>query len=158
MRRLKHSLILVSAIGILCLCADNASAQIPPSGYIFLEVTDTAEKPVFSAAAVVYDQAGNEVASSITDREGTVNLLMNRNDKKKFGFRVIKSGFLTYEGVFETSGEYINVRIKVRLIPASRPKEGKVPETLPPPTTKKPKKRNYHAGKSTHFAVLPISP
>jgi hypothetical protein len=120
MRKLKKSLILAAAAALL-VCADNASAQLPSPGYIFLEATDQADKPVVSAAAVVYDESGKEVGSSATDREGKATLLQNSREKKKFIFRVIKSGYLTYEGVFETSGEYKHVEIKVKLISATNP-------------------------------------
>jgi hypothetical protein len=160
MRRFKQSLMLAAAVGTLFACANIASAQVPSPGYIFLEAIDQADKPVFSAAAVTYDESGNEVASSVTDKKGEASLFRNSSEKKKFVFRVIKSGYLTYEGIFETSGQYDNVKIKIRLISASRPgtKEGKVPEPLPPPTTVKPKRKNYHGGKSTHFSVIPVPP
>lgn len=121
MRKLKQLVILAAAIGGLFACADNALAQLPSPGYIFLEAKDQADKPVVSAAAVVYDESGKEVGSSATDKEGKANLLQNSREKKKFIFRVIKSGYLTYEGVFETSGEYNHVEIKVKLISATSP-------------------------------------
>jgi hypothetical protein len=150
MRRLKQSLILAAAVGVLFVCADIALAQVPSSGYIFLEATDQSDKPVFSAAAVVYDESGNEVGSSATDKQGKVSLLQNRSDKKKYIFRVIKSGYLTYEGVFETSGQYNRVTINIKLVSASspEPQTGGMPRTLLSWTATRQKRRNYHEAKS----------
>lgn len=121
MRKLKQSLILAAAAGALLVFADNASAQQLSTGYIFLEAKGQADKPVVSAAAVVYDESGKEVGSAATNREGRASLFRNSDAKKKFVFRVIKSGYLTYEGVFETSGQYTHVEIQVQLISAFGP-------------------------------------
>lgn len=99
--------------------ACSASAQIPPPGYTFAEVTDEDGKPVSGATTVVYNESGEEAASSVTDSEGRSVLIQNGYRQGHFILRVIKRGFATYEGVFEPAGaQYVSGSIKIKLTPA----------------------------------------
>lgn len=122
MHWLKRFLIGAAVACALPACAGVVSAQVPRSGYIFAEVTNSNDQPVSGAAAVVYNEKGDEVGSSVSDAGGRVSLMMNRRQPERFIFRIFKSGYLTYEGVFETSGEYRNTEIKVKLISTPKSK------------------------------------
>lgn len=96
--------------------AGTASAQIPPPGYTFAEVTDEDGKPVSGATTVVYNESGEESASSVTDSEGKSILIQNGRQQEHFILRVIKRGFVTYEGRFEPAGgQYVSGSIKIKL-------------------------------------------
>lgn len=106
----------------LLLSASASSAQLPSPGYSFAEVTDETDRPVFGAGVAVYNGLGDEIAASVTDSVGSVRLVMNGYVRERFIVRIIKTGCLTYEGVFETSGAYRNSLIKIKMICESRPK------------------------------------
>jgi hypothetical protein len=122
MRWLKCSARCAAAAFALLACSTAVSAQVPSPGYFFLEVSDEADKPVSGAATVVYDSSGKELESSVTDSSGGAALFRNRYEKERFVFRVIKPGYLTYEGTLVTSGPYTRERIRIKLVPALRPK------------------------------------
>ena len=93
-----------------------ASAQIPSPGYTFAEVSDEDGKPVSGATTVVYNESGEESASSVTDSEGKSLLIQNGYQQGHFILRVIKRGFVTYEGRFEPAGgRYVSGTIKIKL-------------------------------------------
>ena len=87
MRWLNRSLQCAAAAFALLVCSAAASAQIPPPGYIFLEASDEADKPVSGAATVVYDSDGKELESSFTDIYGHARLFRNRDGSERFVFR-----------------------------------------------------------------------
>ncbi|MCU1267597.1 MAG: hypothetical protein JWM21_3915 [Acidobacteria bacterium] len=120
---------------ILLACATVASAQLPTMGYAFAEVIDETKKPLVGAAAVVYNESGAEVGGSITDGSGRARLVQNVDGKRSYVIRVIKSGYQTYESVFEPSGHYNNTEIKIKLVALSRlkPKPGKARTKSRPP-------------------------
>lgn len=122
MRWLKCSARCAAVAFALLACSASASAQVPPPGYFFLEVLDEADKPVSGAATVVYDSSGKELESSATDSSGGAALFQNRYETQRFVFRVIKPGYLTYEGTFVTSGQYKREQIRIKLTPTLRPK------------------------------------
>jgi hypothetical protein len=122
MRWLKCSARCAAVAFALLACSASASAQLPSPGYLFLEVLDEADKPVSGAATVVYDSSGKELESSATDSSGRASLFRNRSEKERFVFRVIKPGYLTYEGTLVTSGQYKREEIRIKLIPTLRPK------------------------------------
>jgi hypothetical protein len=121
MRWLKCSARCAAAAFALLACSASASAQVLPPGYFFLEVLDEADKPVAGAATVVYDSSGNEMESSATNSSRTF-LFRNRDAGERFVFRVIKPGYLTYEGTLVTSGLSRNEMISIKLIPSLGPK------------------------------------
>lgn len=122
---LKRSIQCAAFAFALLACSTAASAQELSRGYFFLEVLDEAGKPVSGASAVVYDSTGREAASSVTEAGGA-RLFQNSSDTTRYIFRVIKSGFVTYEGTFVTSGTYRQEHLRVKLIrlPALKPKAG----------------------------------
>lgn len=122
MRWLKRSAQCAAAAFALLACSAAASAQIPSPGYFFLEVNDEADNLVPGAATVVYDSAGKELESSVTDEYGHARLLQNREGTERFVFRVTKSGFVTYEGTFVTSGRYARKEIHIKLMRSLAPK------------------------------------
>ncbi len=122
MRWLKCSARCAAAAFALLACSTAASAQVPLPGYFFLEVLDEADKPVSGAATIVYDSSGKEQESSSTDSSGHASLFRNRSGTERFVFRVIKPGYLTYEGTLVTSSQYKNEQISIKLIPSLRPK------------------------------------
>lgn len=122
MRWLKCSARCAAAAFALLACSASASAQVPPNGYFFLEVLDEADKPVSGAATVVYDSSGKELESATTDESGGAHLFRNRYETTRFVFRVIKPGYLTYEGTLVTSGQYTNERISINLVSTLKPK------------------------------------
>jgi hypothetical protein len=85
-------------------------------------VLDEADKPVSDAATVVYDSLGKELESSATGSSGRATLFRNRYQPERFVFRVIKFGYMTYEGTFVTSGQYKQEVISIKLTPSLRPK------------------------------------
>ena len=122
MRWLKCSARCAAVAFALLACSASASAQVPLPGYFFLEVLDEADNPVSGAATVVYDSSGKELESSATDSSGGAALFRNRYETQRFAFRVIKPGYLTYEGTFVTSGQYTREMIRIKLTPTLRPK------------------------------------
>lgn len=115
----QHAVRSVLAAALLLASAAVAAAQVPMPGYVFAEVTDETDKPVTSATTVVYDQTGSEVGSSATNSKGSSALIVNTDAKSSFIVRVLKSGYQTYEGRFETTGQYRNFEIKIKLVPLS---------------------------------------
>jgi hypothetical protein len=111
-----------AAVCALLACSTAASAQLPSPGYFFLEVLDEADKPMSGAATVVYDSSGKEVESSVTNPSGRAPLFRNRYGTERFVFRVIKPGYLTYEGTLVPSGEYKREETSVKLISSRKPK------------------------------------
>lgn len=141
-------LLVIGAVAACALpaCAGVSFAQVPAPVYMYAELTDETNQPVFGAATVVYNESGEEIASSATDPDGRTPLLMNRG-RHRFIVRILKAGYLTYEGVFETTGEYRNAEIKIKLISDPKSKTGASrraspslkpapkPSGLSPPTT-----------------------
>jgi hypothetical protein len=121
MRWLRCSVRCAAGAFALLACSTVASAQVPSPGYFFLEALDEADKPVSGAATVVYDSSGKEVESSATDSKGRASLFRNRYGTERFVFRVIKPGFLTYEGTLVSSGQYKREEIRIRLIRSPGP-------------------------------------
>ena len=104
-------------------CANIATAQVPSPGYAFLEVKDEKDKPVSGAAVVVYDKSGKEIGGWVTDPGGKAPLLRKNRGAERYVLRVIKAGYLTYEGVIETSEQYWrNDEIKIKLVSLSKSK------------------------------------
>src|SRR3954469_24782019 len=144
MRWLKCSARCAAAAFALLACSASASAQLPSPGYFFLEVLDEADKPVSGAATVVYDRSGKELESSATNSSGRASLFRNRSEKERFVFRVIKPGYLTYEGTLVTSGPYKREEIRIKLIPSHRPKS-KADAVRRATTTKSARRFTTHA-------------
>ena len=119
MKWLKRSVQCLVAACAPAAFACAASAQIPPPGYTFAEVTGEDGKPVSGATPVVYNESGEELTSSVTDSEGKSVLIRNDYQQGRFILRVIKRGFATYEGGFEPAGgRYVSGGIKIKLTPA----------------------------------------
>ena len=110
----------------------TVSAQIPAPGYTFVEVRDESDKPIANAIGIVYDESGAEIGSGVTDVRGEAGLIQNRRGTGEWVFRVIKSGYLIYEGVLKPAGEYTNVRVPVRLVRRGRSKPVTPQGTSPP--------------------------
>ncbi|HEX8708786.1 MAG TPA: carboxypeptidase-like regulatory domain-containing protein [Pyrinomonadaceae bacterium] len=126
MRWLKRSGRFAAAAAALLWCVAAASAQEISPGYTFVEVKDGKDRPVVGASAAAYNEAGEEVASSVTDATGKARLISKRRgerQRQRFIVRVVKPGYLTYEGVIENSGAqwWHNETIEVKLIPLPRP-------------------------------------
>jgi hypothetical protein len=128
----------VAACALLA-CANVTSAQELAPGYAFAEVTDETDQPVSGAVAVVHNEAGDEIGSSVTTPEGLASLVMNGYEKKSFIVRVIKRGYVTYEGEFKTTGaHYENIRVKIQLVPLSKPRSKTRAERRASSTLKRP--------------------
>jgi hypothetical protein len=106
-------------------------AQIPPPGYIFVEVRDESDKPVANATGVVYDAAGAEVGSAVTDQRGEAALIQNREPGNDWVFRIIKPGYVIFEDTIKATGKYSSVRVAVKLVRRARSRLVP-PETGPP--------------------------
>ena len=153
MHRLKCLAQCAAVAFALLACATAASAQVPYQGYFFLEASDEAGKPVSGAATVVYDSSGKELESSATDAGGRARLFRNRDGSERFVFRVIKPGYITYEGTFTTSSQYKNEVISIKLIASQRPKSKADAVRLPPaPASPPPPSDSTGARRRVRFA------
>src|SRR5262245_3071562 len=132
----------------LALCGGTVRAQVPPPLYTFLEVTGESGAPVAGASVVLYNASGEEVRHWVTDDGGKVRIrghksgLINEpwlsNDANGGRIvRVIKLGYLTYEGALEgpltdklvsedRGGE---AKIKIQLLRRPRSKVGGLRKT-----------------------------
>jgi hypothetical protein len=116
------------------LCVPSTvSAQIPSPGYTFVEVRDESDKPIANAIGIVYDESGAEIGSGVTDARGEAAVVQHRPGAGEWIFRVIKSGYVVYEGVLKPGGEYTNLRVPVKLIRRGRSKPITPQGTSPPP-------------------------
>ena len=111
----------------------TVSAQVPSPGYTFVEVHDESDKPIANAIGIVYDETGAEIGSGVTDARGEAALVQNRRGAGEWVFRMIKAGYVIYEGVLKPAGEYINVRVPVKLVRRGRTKPVTPQGTSPPP-------------------------
>jgi len=128
--------LLLCCFAVVCvnMCFDRTvSAQIPSPGYTFVEVRDESDKPIANAVGIVYDQSGAEIGNGVTDARGEAALIQNRGKGGEWVFRIIKSGYLIYEGVLKPAGEYQDVRVPVRLVRRVRSKSVTPQGTSPPP-------------------------
>lgn len=117
--------------GVLC-SNSTVSAQIPPPGYIFVDVRDESDKPVANVTGIVYNAAGAEVGSAVTDQRGEAALIQNREAGSDWIFRIIKSGYVIYEDIIKTTGQYSNVRVAVKLVRRARSQLVTPQGTAPP--------------------------
>lgn len=124
MRWLKRTIICVAAAYASLVCANVTLAQEMSPGYAFAEVKDETDQPVFGAAVVVYKETGEEVGSSSTNAQGRAALFRKTRSEQRFIVRVLKSGYLTYEGVLDSSREnwWRDDEIKIKLVSLSKPK------------------------------------
>lgn len=135
-RWLKPSAISTAAIVVLLACVKITPAQLPSPGYVFLEITDEASQPVSGAAAVFYDNKGNELASSISDPAGRASF------NKGYGgipnlvvIRVVKQGYVTLESTLDKEqnySRYYDDKIKLVLFSKRGPKANRAPRTSAP--------------------------
>ena len=130
---LRVSLCCLTVVWISLHLPSTVSAQVPSPGYTFVEVHDESDKPIANAVGIVYDESGTEIASAVTDARGEAALVQNRRGAGEWVFRIIKSGYLVYEGVLKPAGEYSNVRIPVKLIRRVRAKPVEPKGTSRPP-------------------------
>jgi hypothetical protein len=127
------SRILLCCLAVSFCFVGTVSAQIPSPGYTFVDVRDESDKPIANAIGIVYDESGAEIGSGVTDARGEAAVAQNRRGAGEWVIRVIKSGYVVYEGVLKPAGEYANVRVPVKLIRRVRSKPITPQGTSPPP-------------------------
>ncbi|HKV42703.1 MAG TPA: hypothetical protein VJX67_26115 [Blastocatellia bacterium] len=124
-RWLRQALVATAFGLLLAAWAYPAQAQEIRAGYTFVDVVGDRDKPVVSAAVIVYNSSGDEVLSGVTDVQGKASLLKNMGDNNGSTLivRVLKRGFQTYESVFKSSdGPWNSEHLLVRLARSPSPK------------------------------------
>ena len=111
----------------------TVSAQLPSPGYTFVDVRDESDKPIANAIGIVYDESGTEIGNGVTDARGEAAVVQNRRGAGEWVLRIIKPGYLVYEGVLKPGGEYTYLRVPVKLIRRGRSKPVTPQGTSPPP-------------------------
>src|SRR5215211_5326257 len=100
MKIIRHALVFGGLIFcLLFMTLDTAYAQqVPPRGYLFLEVKDIDGKKVSNAAVTVSGVDGKEIHSVHTNEEGIVKaeFWFWRLSEHHYGLQISKSGFLPY--------------------------------------------------------------
>jgi hypothetical protein len=109
----KLALQILPSMCFILLCDLIASAQVPPPRYGFVTVTNESGSPVTDAVVVIYNGSGEEIYQQLTDYGGKVFIYKERvdiiiqeqkeslNKNSKCVFRIIKTGYLTYEKALE---------------------------------------------------------
>ena len=130
---LRFSVCCLAVVWVSSCFPSTVSAQIPSPGYTFVDVRDESDKPIANAVGIVYDESGAEIGSGVTDARGEAALVRNRRGAGEWVLRIIKSGYLVYEGVLKPTGEYTDVRVPVKLIKRVRSKPVTPKGTSRPP-------------------------
>ena len=130
---LRFSLCCLAVVWVSLCLPTAVSAQTPSPGYTFVEVHDESDKPIANAIGIVYDESGAEIGSGVTDARGEAAVVQHRPGAGEWVLRIIKSGYLVYEGVLKPTGEYSNVRVPVKLIRRGRSRPVTPQGTSPPP-------------------------
>ena len=141
LKRLSFSIGITFTLGC---CANIASAQLPSPGYVFVELSDEASRPVSGAAVVLYDLKGNEIGSNVTDQKNQASIRRRSyHSEGKLIVRVVKPGFVTQEVMVDTTPrEYWQIlELKLKLVAVSKP-GGKV---TPAPRKQKPARSSKRA-------------
>lgn len=154
---LKPLAISTATIFVLLVCAKIAPAQLPSPGYVFLEITDEANKPIGGAAAVFYDNKGNELSSTVSDPSGRAHFYKGYGrGPDHLVVRVIRHGYLTHESILERGSEYSrDDRVKIKLVSLSKfrhktvqspraPAPTRSTKRAPPPTGLSPPTKTGH--------------
>jgi len=122
------------------ICCRGIEAQVAPPSYSFIEVTDESGLPIAGAAAVIYDDSGEEIRHWLSDDAGSVHIWgykselairepwLKKSDNSSNVLRITRSGYRTYESVLERNlldklpdrRDEAGITIKVKLV--RRPK------------------------------------
>src|ERR1051326_1573476 len=131
----------IATIFILGCSANIASAQLMSPGYVFVEVSDEAGRPVTGAAVVLYNLDGSEIASNVTEKSGLASIRkQSYRPNGKLILRVIKSGYATREVVLDTNAAYWsdeNLKIKLPAVTRTERKNGPAPRKSKPARSSK---------------------
>jgi|ERR1051325_6504536 hypothetical protein len=125
----KRVLLYIAAIFVLGCSGKIASAQLMSPGYVFVEVSDEAARPVSGAAVVLYNLDGSEIGSNVTEKSGLASMRkQSYRPGGKLILRVIKSGYATKEVTLDTDAAYWkDENLKIKLLAVSKPARKDVP-------------------------------